>query len=173
MNPLDQLKDIHLPEQVSAWPPAYGWWILLVLSLLAVFLLVRWWRNYRFFMQAKRDTKALLSQLDNSQPDWPAQLNELLKRLCISYFPPEHVASQYGQQWLQFLAAQIPEKKREQFIETMTPWQHSLYQANAEQVDFEQIKSSAMSWLNNFKPSRSAKAGLEVKREVKREVKHV
>ena len=27
-DPLSQLADIHLPEAVSAWPPAVGWWLL-------------------------------------------------------------------------------------------------------------------------------------------------
>ena len=31
-NPLDQLRDIHLPEPISWWPPAPGWWILAVAS---------------------------------------------------------------------------------------------------------------------------------------------
>ena len=26
---LPELRDIHLPEGVSAFPPAYGWWVIL------------------------------------------------------------------------------------------------------------------------------------------------
>lgn len=43
---LPELRDIHLPEGVSAFPPAYGWWvilggILLLLLLTELFLIVR------------------------------------------------------------------------------------------------------------------------------------
>ena len=35
MNPLDQLKDIYIPPEVDAWPPAYGWWLIAILTSLA------------------------------------------------------------------------------------------------------------------------------------------
>lgn len=36
---LPELRDIHLPDGVSAWPPAYGWWVIL-LGIVAVVILV-------------------------------------------------------------------------------------------------------------------------------------
>ena len=32
---LAQLADIHLPAEISFWPPAFGWWILALLLLIA------------------------------------------------------------------------------------------------------------------------------------------
>ncbi|MEC7549612.1 MAG: DUF4381 domain-containing protein, partial [Pseudomonadota bacterium] len=32
---LAQLADIHLPAEISFWPPAFGWWILALLLLVA------------------------------------------------------------------------------------------------------------------------------------------
>ena len=32
-NPLDQLRDIHLPEPISWWPLAPGWWLLIIIAL--------------------------------------------------------------------------------------------------------------------------------------------
>jgi len=40
-NPLDMLRDIHLPGEVSAWPPAPGWWILAILSIAFILWIVR------------------------------------------------------------------------------------------------------------------------------------
>ena len=37
-NNLPELRDIHLPDGVSAFPPAYGWWVILatIIALVAV-----------------------------------------------------------------------------------------------------------------------------------------
>ena len=33
-DPLANLRDIYLPEPITAWPPAIGWWALILLGLL-------------------------------------------------------------------------------------------------------------------------------------------
>ena len=43
---LPELRDIHLPDGVSPFPPAYGWWVilgsvLLLLVLTELFLIIR------------------------------------------------------------------------------------------------------------------------------------
>ena len=37
---LPELRDIHLPDGVSAWPPAYGWWVMLA-AVIAIFLIIK------------------------------------------------------------------------------------------------------------------------------------
>ena len=45
-NPLDQLKDIHTPDAIGLWPPAIGWYLVLIF-LIAVLVLagVMLWRR--------------------------------------------------------------------------------------------------------------------------------
>ncbi|MDD9890866.1 MAG: DUF4381 domain-containing protein, partial [Gammaproteobacteria bacterium] len=38
---LAQLADIHLPGEISYWPPAPGWWVLAALLLLGGYFLIR------------------------------------------------------------------------------------------------------------------------------------
>ena len=55
MNPLEQLKDIHVPPQVSAWPPAYGWWLVALVCILAVAVITFVLMKRRRFNSAKRE----------------------------------------------------------------------------------------------------------------------
>ena len=56
--PLDlPLRDIHLPEPVSWWPPAPGWWLLaglLILLAVGALLVWRWYRRGRLGRSARR-----------------------------------------------------------------------------------------------------------------------
>lgn len=47
VDPLAELRDIHLPPEPGFWPPAPGWWLLLLLVLLLIAMLVRAVRRWR------------------------------------------------------------------------------------------------------------------------------
>jgi hypothetical protein len=114
-DPLSELADIHVPDAVSFWPPAPGWWVLaaIVLGLLAyaAFLQFRRWQ------QGQR-LKAALHELQRLQQQWQltpdaeranklAQVlhtcNSVLKRVALVHYPAAQVASLNGQAWLNFL----------------------------------------------------------------------
>ena len=112
---LSQLRDIHMPEPVSWWPPALGWWILLGLLLLA--LVCNWLiRRYRQRNAWRRDALAQLDeihkqyQLDKYLPQQVvSELSVLLRRVAVSRFPREQSASLSGEKWLAFLEQACPE----------------------------------------------------------------
>ena len=45
-DPLAQLRDIHLPEAISVWPPAPGWWVLFIGIIALLATLAYYWRNH-------------------------------------------------------------------------------------------------------------------------------
>lgn len=103
---LSRLRDIHLPQQgVSWWPPAPGWWIVAALAALlaiAVYWFLRRYRDNRWRRQALAELMQLQQQ---SVSGWQqvAQLSALLRRVAISCFPRQDVASLTGRAWLDFL----------------------------------------------------------------------
>lgn len=107
-NPLADLRDIHLPEPVSWWPPAPGWWLLALLSLVVVAGLLWLWR-YRRRQTPRRAALAELTQLratfqrDGDGTAVAAGVSTLLRRLALVHFPRNQVAGLVGDTWLQFL----------------------------------------------------------------------
>ncbi len=154
MNPLDQMKDIHLPPEVSFWPIAYGWWLLLVAVVLTIFFTARWIITNRQINKARRQALTELSQL-TADEDWPHQLNALLKRTALSYFDNAQVASLHTHQWVEFLCQQVHEDKRSEFQQTFSQLQQSLYAKSTNHQAFEQCKASVQEWIKSISVKRS------------------
>ena len=106
VDPLAQLRDIHLPEPISWWPPAPGWWIVSLVTLASIITIVlfvknRWLRN-RYRRAAIRE----LGNLQNNPQDSPQTLLEistLLRRVALQTYGRENVAPLSGDKWLTFL----------------------------------------------------------------------
>lgn len=106
------LRDIHLPEPVSWWPPAPGWWLLLALLIIVCSVTYLWLISWRKNQQKKRIQKASLIELENIRSTYNNDLNLvrlarslsiLLRRICLSYYPHTHVPGMTGEQWLSYL----------------------------------------------------------------------
>jgi len=107
------LRDIHFPDPVSFWPPAWGWWLLAGIIVAAV--LLSWWfyqRNRRMRLSAINLAREELREIaeDYSRTNDPGgtvrRVSVLLRRLSISLFPRTETASLTGEQWLAFLDRQ-------------------------------------------------------------------
>ena len=108
------LRDLHLPEPVSWWPPAIGWWILLLLALVGLtLLLVRAWRKY----QANAPRRYALRELQALEAEYLAQrdpvrlgkqVSQLLRRAMLAYAPRADVAGLTGDSWLAWLDEGLP-----------------------------------------------------------------
>ena len=108
-NPLINLKDIHLPPAVEIWPPAPGWWIVVVVLLL-IFVFCGMWISRRFEQrkpktEALRLLKNLQNQHNNSEESLEIlrDLSQLLRRVALTFFADENVASLHASEWLEFL----------------------------------------------------------------------
>ena len=106
-NPLDQLKDIHLPTEVNWWPLAPGWWALAVLVLLGLFVLWKVWRKARNDSQQFKQIMTAVDELEVEQNlddrEWLAALSALLRRLAINIDGRQESAGLVGQEWLTYL----------------------------------------------------------------------
>jgi hypothetical protein len=146
------LRDIHLPEPISWWPPAPGWWMLLglaVLALIAFALLRRWYlrrrRRQRVFEQLARLESAYHQHRDALQ--LVRELSVLMRRAGISLYPRRDIASLTGDNWLAWLDGTSPHKGFSDGagrVLAKAPYTNSL---DARQNDIEDLITLCRNWL--------------------------
>jgi len=114
-NPLDQLKDIHLPEQIDHFQLALGWWVLIALAIgLMIYLFNRWNKKrkaLRMLIPANNELNLIAQRCGSNGGDniAMAELSALLKRICLLYYPKQQVAALSGDKWTDFLNQQSGE----------------------------------------------------------------
>jgi len=121
MNPGSELplRDIHLPDPLSWWPPAPGWWLLLTLlvaiALLGGYLLHRYRRNAlrRAAQQALHRIGEDYRQSGDARV-LAQQLSILLRRVSLSCYPRRRVAGLTGRAWLSLLDRCLPGEEFQQ-----------------------------------------------------------
>lgn len=116
MNPTElALRDIHLPPEISWWPLAWGWWLLIVLAVLGLAALIWWWLNRSSNTQginlsaqasALQELDRIEQQYSNDPLGLVRELSVLLRRIAISLYGRRSVAGLTGITWLQFLDKQ-------------------------------------------------------------------
>lgn len=156
---LAQMKDIQLPPEVSAWPPAPWVWPALAI-LLGILALGFWrWRKYRAeklaLLKPRAEALALLAQLSPTEPGFALALSALLKRVAMRYYPREQIASLTGHAWAEFLATQHPTPQGSDVFHQMA--QAAYRQAPLAAVDAEAMKQQAQLWIASI-PNKSSAA---------------
>ncbi len=144
-NPLAELRDIHLAEPISAWPPAIGWWLLAALILISL-----GWLLFTRYQQHKSRAfwRAAASRLKAQQLDQELQgqtalqsCNELLKSACLLAYPNDDIAAMSGETWLDWLAQhglQIPHREN-----LLSQW----YRASIEPKYVTEFQLQSLVWL--------------------------
>lgn len=109
-NPLlKDLRDIHLPDPISFWPLAMGWYFIFTLGLVLVALAIRYYMRRSRRLQPRRQVLQRLTELrehatKGADPTAIAvELSSLLRRASLVSFPRREVAGLQGEQWLKFL----------------------------------------------------------------------
>jgi len=103
------LRDLHLPEMISWWPLAPGWWLVIGIALIAVAFLLRRLLRTRRSGAARRHALMQLEQLLNEYEEhrnvvrFGAEVSSLLRRTMLAYAPRKEIAGLTGDAWLAWL----------------------------------------------------------------------
>ena len=156
---LEQLADIHLPLEISSWPPAPGWWILAVFLLLAISYLVKAFMTRRHL---QKNCKAALAELDkcyeklaaasslevkDSKMRYINEVNSVLKRVAMVHYSHSEVAGLRGRGWVDF----IREKGDSSLLnpEIAEALSFGRFQTQCE-FDAEALNELGHSWINSL-----------------------
>ncbi len=100
---LEQLRDIIPPPEPGFWPPAVGWWILVILMALLP-LGFRYLFNLMRERHARQHITRDISKVMTLQSEQAAiRLSILMRKVAMNRFPHSSVAGLTGDDWLQFL----------------------------------------------------------------------
>lgn len=142
-NPLDQLKDIHLPDPVSAWPPGPGWWLIMFLFIVLVVGLGLYWHKTQWRRQAKRQLQRF--QAEPTQHFY-YETNRFLKQIAVMRFGHQ-CASLSGESWLKFL----DDKLKKPVFTTQIPEFASAPDDPTQRPDPDRVLHCAKLWIGKHK----------------------
>lgn len=97
------LEPMIQPDTISGWPMAWGWWLVIILSLVLLILVSvatgRYWRRRAPIRQARQALRQCYQQPQSGH--FIQQCNTLMKHVCLHFYP--HAASLAGSAWLRFI----------------------------------------------------------------------
>ncbi|MCW8934719.1 MAG: DUF4381 domain-containing protein [Gammaproteobacteria bacterium] len=157
------LRDIHLPDTVSWWPLAIGWWLLPLLVLLISFAI------YRFIKYKKQNRKIAYKKIalnelkdlrlkyknnDNSV-ELIRAVSALLRRIALSYLPREDIASLTGQQWTKQLNRLCSQNI---FIDEIALQLENAPYKPQSNIDNKKLLATCESWIQALPETRNSKS---------------
>ncbi|KGJ87412.1 DUF4381 domain-containing protein [Colwellia psychrerythraea] len=148
-----QLHDIHVPEQVSNFPIAPGWWLLLAIILLSV---VWFYKKFKQQRSLNANKNRALAMLANNQNLSEKECISLLKCTAMQYFSRQQLAKLYGTDFKDFLMKQLPVNHQEYFSKLITPAFVRQYQAEQglNSSSDSDCQQATKLWLTNALPIR-------------------
>lgn len=169
-SPLDQLADIHLPAPVSWWPLAPGWWLLLTLLAILIFLgylLRRRQLQRRYRQYASGLLQAAYNQFlsDGQSAIYLQQLSQLLRRVARTSYKSRFEPNLKGEAWLSWLDLTCP-KRTGSFAEGCGRiLLNGPYQKNP-QGDIEALHQLCLEWIHHHSLKPVSQQNHEVSQHV-------
>lgn len=137
-NPLAQLNDIIAPSAPNWWPPAPIYWFLSLLTVAIIAAVITLYKRIKKQRLIGKQALHSLQQLKQNNASF-IELNQLLKGVCLAYFPRQQVASLHGESWFDFLqryAAQPIFADKQQFLQRLYTESEQACSDN----DFQQVR---------------------------------
>ncbi|MDN3651646.1 DUF4381 domain-containing protein [Thalassotalea ponticola] len=146
MDPLANLNDIHLPEQISSFPIAPGWWLLLFVVVAALC-----WLAFRLLTKHRYLRPYQQAVIELEQLEKPAIIDSMriLKWVAMHYFDRRDFAPYYAEQLLTALTDKLPQKHQQTFLHKAQNALTHQYHPKADQKYGHAMQQAALFWLEH------------------------
>lgn len=136
---LDRLHDLAVPPEVPWWPPAPGWYVvMLVLALAILWTAYAAWKKWR----ATAYRRAALRELERVHD--PAAIAEILRRTALAAATRQAVAGATGDDWIEWLCRHSPEPLPAEVRAQLTT---GIYAPPGQADDTGELRRFAAAWI--------------------------
>ena len=149
---LAQLQDIHAVGSPLWWPPAIGWWVLVLVALFLMVVTTRWLKRKLAARQRRREWLAALDavgrELDPQRDAhrYLAGLNRLFRAVALKAFPGTACAGLQGQEWVVFISSLMPETTDKSSLSALARGPYE----PAPDFDVESLAAHARTWVRLY-----------------------
>ena len=152
MDPLEQLKGIHLPEQIHHWPISIGWWIILIMTVIVITAITKKIIKKRQLFKVQKQT---LTMLNSDSQLSTEQILAQLKWTCMHYFNRSDVAAKHGEELLNFFISKLAPQHQLEFREKAADALTQCYRKSSVDIYATDFQQAALLWIQNAQLVRS------------------
>ncbi|MFK5913332.1 MAG: DUF4381 domain-containing protein [Woeseiaceae bacterium] len=148
----DSLRDIHLPDAISWWPPAIGWWVLLALVIAAVVFIPKLYRRISYTplnKVAKTTFENIVTDYNENHNDAAlvTETSQFLRQIAMSYYSRGEIAQLTGEEWV-YALNKITEHNH--FNESVKQYLINAPYQKEISIDSEQLITAVQNWLERL-----------------------
>ncbi|WP_353410986.1 DUF4381 domain-containing protein [Arenicella sp. 4NH20-0111] len=168
------LRDVHLPPEISWWPWAPIWWVLLAVLTASLFYILLFTLEYR---RRHRYKKSALTQLKNHFSTWKktensetyaTNANQILRRCCAQVHSENTQMSQLETPFLNALDSGSTFTLSDNAIAALLKERHK----PEPNINVEELHQEVSSWIKKAKPEQSRRKFSNILRLFSKEHKH-
>ncbi|MBT1449915.1 DUF4381 family protein [Glaciecola sp. XM2] len=154
MNPLGQLADIHLPEQVDAWPLALGYWLIIVFTILLITGCIFWFMHRKRKLADKKASLRALNAISMNDAQAAIQVHHILKTAANAYLPEQHVLQSHGGAWQHLLKRLYTKADHQEVCDVLVSLANWQYDQRTTLAKNEQLVEYATRWVEHALPPK-------------------
>ncbi|KGK00739.1 DUF4381 domain-containing protein [Thalassotalea sp. ND16A] len=146
MDPLANLQDIHLPNDIHSWPVAPGWWLLLAVMIAIAYF---YWKKIAAKRQQNLVKRQAIAQLNSDDNLTTEQSIAIIKWVAMHYFKRSDIAALHGDKLLAFLTDKLPAEQQAGFVQLAENALMQQYRKSAHSLYADELQQAAQHWVNH------------------------